>query len=796
MGKFRLGMRPQVASEVLNWETILAPGVLGCKDGSLVAGWALTGIDIETMSEDEVAPKLDRIAQAFQGFGDGETFWVILDRRHGSLEPELLAEHVTQATSIVANEIEDYFTQPGTLLENKLWLFYQYKPEFADLPFAEQRAEFEDRTGMIEDRLRVVFGMERLRSETSVTVAGEPCELDPLVGALDRIATLSSRAAPVTGSGDVAEVAPIDILLSEELDQGGLFDRLSVATRPVETLAFDSMRASISWGILRQLESLPLEYLWISRFACQSPHKARARAEQARKERHQRSVNLKDQLVHGETQRYDMHAEQRVDEADEWIAAIDSGADGFGTYCAQVRLHGAAGQLEEDFAKDISTVTKAFADIGIESRRERINGLEAWLGSLPGHANHNQRTSVVSTSSWAGLLPIRSIWQGEALAPLPSLRTGTRALVPARAVTGEAFHFNLHREDLGHTLVLGPSRSGKSVLLGLLATRWLRYENAQVIMFDKQCSSRHLAHAQGGTFIDLDPSQSSGIAPFKSLNDLGEEWALRWITTMAKSQGVTVGAATTRSIQGGLSLTSKETTPSLRRFSENVEDQAVKDAVNVFTVGDRGQFFNAGGLDVDWKPFTVFECHELLKGEDAVLAELALDYVFARVEQQLASSKPTLIIIDEAWAFMRHAMFRERLLSWIKEAGKLNVALVLASQSISDISKSDLKDHLLENSATRIFLPNDMAASAELRDSYERLGLSGEQIEMVAAIRPKAHYYIMKSEGARVVDFCLGPVTLAIIGQTSRTASTRAASFPPGHAFWKEDVAKAQGVDI
>ena len=44
--------------DVLNWGALVAPGVMACKDGSLVAGWDVAGIDTESLEPDALAGRL------------------------------------------------------------------------------------------------------------------------------------------------------------------------------------------------------------------------------------------------------------------------------------------------------------------------------------------------------------------------------------------------------------------------------------------------------------------------------------------------------------------------------------------------------------------------------------------------------------------------------------------------------------------------------------------------------------------------------------------------------------------
>ena len=47
--------------DILNWEALVASGVMACKDGLLLAGWDVTGIDTESVEPDALAGHLRNI---------------------------------------------------------------------------------------------------------------------------------------------------------------------------------------------------------------------------------------------------------------------------------------------------------------------------------------------------------------------------------------------------------------------------------------------------------------------------------------------------------------------------------------------------------------------------------------------------------------------------------------------------------------------------------------------------------------------------------------------------------------
>src|SRR5258708_9692413 len=78
------------------------------------------------------------------------------------------------------------------------------------------------------------------------------------------------------------------------------------------------------------------------------------------------------------------------------------------------------------------------------------------------------------------MMPLSAVWAGpdrnEHLDGPPLLFAKTEGATP--------FRLSLHVGDVGHTLVVGPTGAGKSVLLALMALQFRRYPRSQVFAFD------------------------------------------------------------------------------------------------------------------------------------------------------------------------------------------------------------------------------------------------------------------------------------------------------------------------
>ena len=164
--------------------------------------------------------------------------------------------------------------------------------------------------------------------------------------------------------------------------------------------------------------------------------------------------------------------------------------------------------------------------------------------------------------------------------------------------------------------------------------------------------------------------------------------------------------------------------------------------------------------------FLSFETENLLQLDDKAVIPVLL-YLFRRIEQRLDGS-PTLILLDEAWSYLQHELFRVRMKDWLKTMRRKNAVVVMATQQISDIANSDIADVVLENCPTKILLPNAEAKNPGSREFYTRVGLNERELEIMQVSIPKQHYYVVSKLGRRLVDLGVGKVALSWVGVNGR----------------------------
>src|SRR5260370_117338 len=92
---------------------------------------------------------------------------------------------------------------------------------------------------------------------------------------------------------------------------------------------------------------------------------------------------------------------------------------------------------------------------------ETYNVLNAWLAVVPGNSAHNLRRLALLETNCADLSFLFTLHGGEPVSP----HLGREALAIYETRHQTPYHFNLHVDDVGHTLVIGPTGTGKSFFL-------------------------------------------------------------------------------------------------------------------------------------------------------------------------------------------------------------------------------------------------------------------------------------------------------------------------------------------
>ena len=524
-------------------------------------------------------------------------------------------------------------------------------------------------------------------------------------------------------------------------------------------------------GILDELNRLAFPYRWSTRAILLDKTEAVKLLTKIRRQwfakRKSIAAIVKEVMTNEQSVLVDSDAANKATDAD--MALQELGADDVG----QAYVTATVTVWDEDAnvaAEKLRLVEKVIQSQDFTCMPEGVNAIEAWLGSLPGHAYANVRQPPVSTLNLAHMMPLSAVWAG----PIWDEHFQAPPLLLGKTEGSTPFRFSLHVGDVGHTLIVGPTGAGKSVLLSLMAMQFRRYRNNQIFAFDFGGSIRTAALAMGGDWHDLGGSLSAGsetsvsLQPLAGIDDQAERaWASEWVTAILAKEGIPIDPGVKELVWSA--LTSLASSPIQERtitgLAVLVQSAALKEALRPYCVGGAsGRLLDAEAEHLGSAPVQAFETEGLI---GAGAASAVLTYLFHRIEQRL-DGRPTLLIIDEGWLVLDDPAFAQQLREWLKTLRKKNASVVFATQSLSDIDNSAIAPAIVESCPTRIFLPNERAIEPQITAIYRRFGLNDRQIEIIARATPKRDYYCQSRRGNRLFELGLGPVALAFCAASSK----------------------------
>ncbi|HLH01409.1 MAG TPA: hypothetical protein VKX25_01455 [Bryobacteraceae bacterium] len=768
-------IQPRGLADLLLPYALVEDGILLQQDGSLLAGWSYRGPDMMSAAAAEMDALSARLNQVLR-LGSG---WMmqcdaIRSCAPGYPDSDAFPEPVTR---VIDDERRQQFMAEGAHFESEYFLTLTYLPP----PEMEERVKgwlFEgsgaananraaarhlDHFRLKLDAFENVFGQlfqtERLRSISTVDDYGREHVYDRLLRYLRRC---------VSGVDHPFALPEIPCYLNEILACEDLYGGIEprIGRKYISVVAIDGFPRMSSPGILRELDELPIEYRWNTRAIFIDPEEARRLLDKHRKKWRSKIRGWKDQILRTHSGAIDIHAQEMAADAEQSMGVAAAGDVQFCQYSANIVC---LDENPERLYENTRLVMKTVQNLGFSCRIEDVNALEAWRGSLPGDGYSNVRRVLLHTLNLADMMPITSVWAGLRENPSPLMPKSSPPLLYGATTGATPFRFNLHVSDLGHTLIVGPTGAGKSTALGLIAAQWFRYPRAQVFAFDRGYSIWMLTAALGGEFYDLaGPESELSFCPLRDIDaEADVAWAVGWIEILCALSRLRFTPKHRNAVAEAVIQLRLSPTRTLTELSANVQDLEIREALQHFTVtGPLGTLLDADYDCLGDGRMLAFETENLLQLDDKAVIPVLL-YLFRRIEQRLDGS-PTLILLDEAWSYLQHELFRDRLRDWLKTMRRKNAVVVMATQQISDIANSPIADVVLENCPTKILLPNAEAKNPASREFYARLGLNERELDILQVSIPKQHYYVVSKLGRRLVNFGIGKVALSWVGVNGR----------------------------
>lgn len=758
-------------SDVLPWHCLISPAVLVTKDGGLMATIEYRGMDVGSASKPELMRMVAQVNHVIKQFEGGWTLFFEAKRVKCRPYPRrYFPDQVTQdiederrAAMNAGNFYESryYFTlhylpPPDTVHTASEWFLIREERQTAKGAdaYARHVQDFESRVSTVYALIKDVFKSIRLLKRGEFLSYLHSC--------------ISARPTLQVADPEINGAIPVhlDVVLADSPLVSGY--ELKLGDLHLRIISIKSFPVSSVPCYLDALNTLDIEYRWCSRFICLDKRDALAELRTYRKKYFSARTTIASylrELTSGgrETGLENSEADMKFEETREALKAVEADFASEGYYTMTVIV---ADRDAEEVKAKAKLIEKTINRLGFTTYDEKVNALEAWLGSVPGNVAFNPRRPLYYSLGLCHLLPLSANWAGQErndhLRDYPLLYTKTSGSTP--------FRVSLHYGDVGHTLIIGPTGAGKSTLLGLIAAQFRTYKDAQVFIFDVDCSCKALTLGAGGDFYDA-ASSAFSYQPLKGIDKEDElTWAHEWIVSILEADNIDGGKAavdTKKAVKDA--LTALAGAPVKQRTMTglmiNLQNVGLRTALLPYTVqGLYGKLLDSPSDNLSASNWQAFEMGRLIK-MDAVCPHV-LCYLFHRLESRLTGA-PTLIIVDEFWRFLASKMFSKYIELWLRTFRKKNASVVFATQGLSEVAAHPLFQTIVDSCATKIFLPNVNAADEQFEKLYATCQLTKTELELIAKAAPKREYYFKNPLGSRLFDLALGRRALAWVGSSS-----------------------------
>ncbi len=286
-------------------------------------------------------------------------------------------------------------------------------------------------------------------------------------------------------------------------------------------------------------------------------------------------------------------------------------------------------------------------------------------------------------------------------------------------------------------LILATSGSGKSFFSKLFISRHL-LNDVKVMVIDPQSEYTQITKKFGGQVVDLSRTSSTIINPLDlmqhdyaekrlSLMDLlpimlGELSEIqkatmdRVLTFCYEKKGITNDEKTWLNKPPILSDLLVE----LERMEKKatiIEKPTYRSLINRLSMYTSGVFsFLNKHTKIDFEnDFVCFNLGEMPKQVKPVVMFLILDYVYMKMRE---TKQKKILVIDEAWSLLNRVEEASYIFEIVKTARKFNLGLLLITQDVADLLKSDAGNALLANSSYSVLLRQKPAVIDDISKTF------------------------------------------------------------------------------
>jgi type IV secretion system protein TrbE len=541
-------------------------------------------------------------------------------------------------------------------------------------------------------------------------------------------------------------------------------DHLMVGSRQVKVLSMKEPPGQTFAHILGDLLGVPGEFIACLEWQRAGQDRMRREIQSRRRHFFNKRVSLINYVspeAKAEEMLVDESASATVKQLGDALTEMELNGHVFGRCSLTLVLHSeerrAVDQQAAQAMKVLSTHDGAFFD-------ETYNLLNAWVGIVPGNGARNLRRMALLETHAADLSFLFGIDQGEMGSPL----------LPAPLATFETPHqtpfaYHLHVQDVGHTLVLGATGSGKSFLLNFVVTNAQQYDPFTIVL-DLGHGYRKLGALLHGGYVELGLRQRDvRINPF-SMEPTPEHlhFLHGFVRVLLEGEdGYRLSELEDREVYEAVENLYVLDRDQRRLFTlANLLPRALMARLQKWVEGGRyAELFDNVEDTLTFERLQVFD-FDAMRAYPSLIEPL-LFYILHRVNERVLDEADTrtlkLCVMDEAWRFIQNPTLRAYVQEALKTWRKRNAAMILATQTIDDFASADLLRTVVESCPTKLLLANPALERTRYAELFQ---MNEMELDLLAGLMPRRQILLKRPDLTKVLTLAVDPKSYWIYTNT------------------------------
>lgn len=792
---FHLNAEPNF-EKLIPFSSIIDRGVIITKDYLLIATYEINGISFETRSDEELDFQNEALNMLFKSFANESVSFYFHNARH-RIEDRLQSSFNNSYLKEIDEKYYESF-KGGSLYKNSLFLTIVYNPISKLEKQSFKKLSWQSKSKDIKNYLQKFNELVlRLEANLNSFEAKKLCEYEEngkifskqlefynylLGGKFSKVRVLQSPIYEyLTGNLN-------SVYFNYDMAQLNYNDEKKKFARAVEIKDYSS---EVYAGILNVLMYLDIEYTIAQSFQTLARIEAKSALDKQRK-----------QLIASEDD-----AISQVEQLDFALDSLASGELSFGKYHFEILVYG---DTPKECKDNTNAVITRLNELGFMASIANVALPSAYFSILPCNFSLRPRVNLLSSLNYSALIALHNFDRGKR-----DKNCWGEAVTLLKTPNKSPYYLNFHqsggarKDDFGeaflaNSLILGQSGGGKTVFMNFTFNQMLKYADKSTfpsdvseekrkftaVYLDKDKGALGNILCAGGRYITIENGKPTGFNPFMVESTQENLRALKSLISLCVTRkGEILNTKEEKKLSDAVDFIMTQFEPQERKFpislllenlTEDVNDNnSLKSRLLAFKKGKQFGWVFDNEFDVLDFPDSInvfgIDGTEFLDDKDV---NGILSYFILWRVMNLADGRRLVIDIDEAWKWLENEVVAEEVKNKFKTIRKQNGFLRLATQSVEDFLKLPIAKTLIEQSATKIFLPNPQAKED---DYVNGLNLSFDEYEIIRDFQPANREILIKRQDESVIAkldlSSLGKENLMILSTASAYIDTIEAIF-------------------